>query len=166
MTTTTLTRIDPAEPSGIDATLLTLGCPVFGFAAQPHLSELTATTVSDRARVVGVSLSYTYYRHPVSRNHPSNFIELTPAQNRAVELAESSDLPLWLIEQITRTRYPTLWDAVRTAPATRRTHSNCVSPLTRTTCSAPTIPGTSRYEHHEPPLPAASRKRICFRPPA
>jgi hypothetical protein len=50
----------------------------------------------------------------VSRNHPSNFIELTPAQNRAVELAESSDLPLWLIEQITRTRYPTLWDAVRT----------------------------------------------------
>jgi len=117
MTTATATIRDPLEPSGVEATLRSLDGPVFGFAAQPHLSELAAATLSDRARVDGVSLSYTYYRHPLNRAHPSNFVDLTPQQVAAIERAESSSLPLWMVEQIRQIRYPTLWDAVRTAKA-------------------------------------------------
>jgi len=115
-TATGLTR-DPAEPLGINSVLGLLGCPAFGLMAQPHLAELAATTQSDRARVVGVSLSYTYYRHPIYPEHPSNFVPLSPEQDRAIARAESSMLPQWMIEQITRIRYPTLWDAVRTVKA-------------------------------------------------
>ncbi|MCM6762694.1 hypothetical protein NB037_09730 [Rathayibacter sp. ZW T2_19] len=115
MSTTDAARLSPPEPPGIEATLRTLGSPVFGFAVQPRLAELAATTRTDGARTVGVSLSYTYFRHPISRNNPVNFVELTPEQNLAIERAEASTLPQWMIEQITRIRYPTLWDAVRTS---------------------------------------------------
>jgi len=115
MSTTDAARLSPPEPPGIDATLRTLGAPVFGFATQPRLAELAATTQTDRTRTVGVSLSYTYFRHPISRHHPANFVELTPEQDVAIERAEASSLPQWMIDQITRIRYPTLWDAVRTA---------------------------------------------------
>ena len=108
-------RSDAENPARIEATLATLGCPVFGFAPQPHLAELTATTMTAGARVVGASLSYSYFRNPLNRNHPSNFVPLTPEQTRAIERAESSALPQWMIEQVVRIRYPTLWDAVRTA---------------------------------------------------
>jgi len=117
MTTTTATTRDPSEAPGVEATLRSLDGPVFGFAVQPHLSELAAATRSDRARVDGVSLSYTYYRHPLNRAHPSNFVDLTPQQVAAIERAESSRLPSWMVEQIRQIRYPTLWDAVRTAKA-------------------------------------------------
>lgn len=116
MSTTPAPRSLP-EPPGIEATLRSLGCPAFGFAAQPHLAELAATTETSRARVVGVSLSYTYYRHPIYRDHPTNFVDLTLEQSRAVERAEASNLPEWMIEQISRIRYPTLWDAIRTGKA-------------------------------------------------
>ena len=108
-------RLDAENPARIEATLATLGCPVFGFAPQPHLSELTATTITARARVVGASLSYTYFRNPLNPDHPSNFVPLTPEQTRAIERAQSSTLPRWMVEQVVRIRYPTLWDAVRTA---------------------------------------------------
>jgi hypothetical protein len=109
-------RHDTASPGSAEA-LRSLGCPVIGFTAQPHLAELVATTRSDRARTVGVSISYTYYRRPSRPDHLENFVDLTPEQHRAIERAQSSALPQWMIDQVSAIRFPTLWDAVRTAKA-------------------------------------------------
>lgn len=108
---------DIAQPPGIDATLRTLGGVVFALQPQGSLDEVAATTQMDGNRVVGVSLSYSYFRRPADRRHPDNFVALTAEQAAAIDRAEAANLPPWLIEQISRIRYPTLWDAVRTSKA-------------------------------------------------
>ncbi|NQX28495.1 hypothetical protein HQQ81_14200 [Microbacteriaceae bacterium VKM Ac-2854] len=104
----------PGPPSVADIVASFAG-PVYGFVSQSHLREFAATPASATGRMVQVSLSYTYLRVPARPTDPSNFVQLSPDQQRAIDAAEASSLPTWLKEQINRMRYPVLFEAVRTS---------------------------------------------------
>lgn len=102
-------------PHAVAEIVASFAGPVYGFVAQSHLQEFAATPASATGRVVQVSLSYTYFRVPARPADPSNFVELTADQERAIVAAEGSKLPPWLKDQISRMRYPVLFEAVRTS---------------------------------------------------
>lgn len=82
---------------------------------QPRLEEFAAAPTLVGGRLVEVSLSYSVIRHPLRRDHPENLVPLSAEQERAIQRAEAGDLPPWIVDQITRMRYPVLWEAVRTS---------------------------------------------------
>ncbi|NQX26012.1 hypothetical protein HQQ81_01425 [Microbacteriaceae bacterium VKM Ac-2854] len=88
---------------------------MLALAPQPRLEEFAAAPILVGGRMVEVSLSYSVLRHPLRRDHPENLVPLSAEQERAIQRAESGDLPPWIVDQITRMRYPVLWEAVRTS---------------------------------------------------
>lgn len=104
----------PAPP-GVDQIAARFGDPVLAFAPQPWLEEFAAAQTSSHGRFVEISLSYSFFRNPRDRSDPVNHVALDPTQKLAIERAENDHLPPWMIDQITRMRYPVLWEAVRTS---------------------------------------------------
>ncbi|NQX14110.1 hypothetical protein HQQ80_20990 [Microbacteriaceae bacterium VKM Ac-2855] len=104
----------PAPP-GVNEIAARFGAPVLAFAPQPRLEEFAAAQTSSHGRFVEISLSYSFFVNPRNRADPVNHVALDPAQKLAIERAENDHLPPWMIDQITRMRYPVLWEAVRTS---------------------------------------------------
>lgn len=92
-----------------------LAGPVYTFAPQPRVEAFAASPGRASGRVVKMCLSYSYFRFPECQEDPRNFVTLTPAQKTAIARAEGSSLPQELRDQIRRTRFPTLFEAVRTS---------------------------------------------------
>lgn len=107
----------PAAPPGVDEIARRFGAPLIGFTPQPRLEEFAAAPTMGSGRLIEVSLSYSVFRHPHRRDHPENQLPLTPEQESAILRAEKSGLPPWIVDQITRMRFPVLWEAVRTSVA-------------------------------------------------
>ncbi|QHC69033.1 MULTISPECIES: hypothetical protein [unclassified Rathayibacter] len=106
---------DMPAPPGVDEIAARFGDPVLAFAPQPRLEEFAAAQTMALGRFVEISLSYSFYKNPRNRADPVNHVPLTPEQKRAIERAENDHLPPWMVDQVTRMRYPVLWEAVRTS---------------------------------------------------
>ncbi|NQX13869.1 hypothetical protein HQQ80_19755 [Microbacteriaceae bacterium VKM Ac-2855] len=122
----------PAPVSGVDLFLRAEGPPVISLFARPHL--LTSLSTFTAGTPAQVSLSFTYLPLPDDLGNPVNLVTLTPQQADALDRAETSALPPWMIVDLRRLRYPAVDDAVRNhaAPAADtemllRSHLNRIS---------------------------------------
>lgn len=93
--------------------------PIVGFVPQRHLEDWGAIGVGSGTRngvldSCEASLSYTLWRNPDEPDDPVNLAELDELQRRALEESPPWPRPQWLVEQVRRIRYPTLWECVRT----------------------------------------------------
>jgi hypothetical protein len=92
---------------------------ILGLVPQPHLQDWDAIGVGS-ATSNGVldsceaSISYTLWRNPDEPDDPMNLAELDQEQTRALQMEPPWPRPAWLVEQLQRMRYPTLWECVRT----------------------------------------------------
>jgi hypothetical protein len=148
----------PAPP-GVDEIAARFGAPVLSFAPQPRLEEFAAAQTASHGRFVEISLSYSYFSNPRNRNDPANHIALDPSQRAAIERAENDHLPPWMIDQVTRMRYPVLWEAVRTSvpiPAERSRPLEARMAAHMNDVLRNTFPGRVRTRRGGMPVVAAS----------
>jgi len=97
-----------------------LPVPVHTFVSQPHLERWDAPSIETSSadgveQAMAVSLSYTYWHNPARRDDPANLAELSDELRRSLDTTPPWPRPRWLIERVEHLRYPTLWEAVRTA---------------------------------------------------
>ncbi|WP_345627413.1 hypothetical protein [Rugosimonospora acidiphila] len=86
---------------------------------QPHLEDWGAIGVGSGTRngildSCEASISYTLWRNPDEPDDPANLAALDEQERRAPEMEPPWPRPPWLVEQVRRMRYPTLWECVRT----------------------------------------------------
>lgn len=114
-------RPDPMEELGQRARALRIA--VAGLVAQPHLEDWGVSgwmsaerTIGDASVTVSATLSrmYTVWRNPVDRNDPINLADLTDEVRRGLDQLVPDDLPVWIVRQRDRMRFPTIWEAVYT----------------------------------------------------
>lgn len=112
---------DAPDPSiRSDARLRSLAFPLFQLKPQSSLTRAPIAGFMESNGSAGqeeqsVSFSFTLWKYPADRADPRNEIELDDQTRRAIETEPPWGRPMWLIEQVQMLRYPTLWEAVRTA---------------------------------------------------
>ncbi len=106
---------DMPAPPGVDEIATRFGDPVLAFAPQPRLEEFASAQTMVLGRFVEISLSYSFFKNPLHHADPANQVPLTSDQQRAIERAENDHMPPWIADQVTRMRYPVIWEAVRTS---------------------------------------------------
>ncbi|MEN2740905.1 hypothetical protein ABCS02_24220 [Microbacterium sp. X-17] len=103
-----------------EAQLARLGFPVMGFVPQPSVEDHGSVGLQQATDRLGisrcvVSVTYTLWRNPADKSDPMNLAELDETTRRALDEPPPWPRPPWLVEQAERSRYPFLWEAVRTA---------------------------------------------------
>lgn len=112
--------VDAPDPRhDIAAQISAMPIPLIGLVAQPHLEDWGARSVESSQRSgeleqLSASISYTFWRVPEDRDDPANLAELDEETRRDLAAEPPWPRPDWLVEQVARLRYPTLWEVVRT----------------------------------------------------
>ncbi|MFB8388375.1 hypothetical protein ACFC3F_14650 [Microbacterium sp. NPDC055910] len=92
--------------------------PVLVFAPQPAVghADIGVGTGTDAAglQTMTASVTSTLWRNPDDKDDPVNLADLDDATRRSIDEVPPWPRPRWLIEQVERMRYRTLWEAVQT----------------------------------------------------
>ena len=93
--------------------------PILGFVPQPHLEdwggfEVQSVGHSGGLDEMSVGLSYTLWRNPDDRADPGNLADLDDRTRAALDEEPPWPRPQWILDMVTRMRYPILLAAVRT----------------------------------------------------
>lgn len=111
---------DAPDPRlGIVEQLQHMPVPILGLVPQPHLEDWGSFGVQTGVHngildEMTATLSYTLWRNPDDRADPHNLADLDERTRAALDQEPPWPRPRWVLEGVTRMRYPTLSEAVRT----------------------------------------------------
>lgn len=94
--------------------------PIIGLVPQPHVEDWSSFGFESGSHdgaldQLTASITYTLWRNPDDRSDPANLAELDEETRRARDMQTPWPRPPWLLDLVTRARYPVLWEAVRTS---------------------------------------------------
>lgn len=93
--------------------------PILGFVPQRHLEDWAGFGVQSVIKneildEMTATLSYTLWRNLDDRTDPGNLADLDERTRASLDQEPPWPRPQWILDTVTRMRYPTLWEAVRT----------------------------------------------------
>jgi hypothetical protein len=105
----------PPEPPSLDHVAREFGGRVFSFVPQRHLELAGVSVESTNDAISAIALSYSVYVNPDDLDDPINLRRLKDGETAQTELTHGQ--PAWVHKLIVQSRYPLLWEAVRTSTA-------------------------------------------------
>ncbi|WP_210505880.1 hypothetical protein [Naasia sp. SYSU D00057] len=110
--------VDLPAPPTPDEVAAVFPVRLIGFEEQPSLEELSVSQATEtrngRLMAAAASLTYLLWRHPEDRADPRNLRELSVVEAAELELPLPEPAPEWFLRMREASRYPSLWEAVRT----------------------------------------------------
>ena len=93
--------------------------PILGLVPQRHVEDWGGFGVQTGLHngvldEMTATISYTFWHNPDDRADPANLTDLDERTRAALDHEPPWPRPHWILEAVTRMRYPALWEAVRT----------------------------------------------------